>query len=302
MGTPDTPRPADTSASLAGERIVLVTGLSGAGHSSALKGFEDLGYEAVDNLPISLLSAYVRQDSLLPRPLAIGIDIRTRDFQVDRVLEEIAGLKSSLGAEVELLFLDCDDDVLVRRFTETSRRHPLAADRPLADGIYLERRLLARLGESADITLDTSLFTLGEFQHQLASHFGLESHPGVAVTVLSFGFPKGLPREADLVFDVRFLKNPHYETQLREKTGRDQDVADFIISDTGFSAFFDGLTGLLLPLLPRFEREGKSYLTIAIGCTGGRHRSVFVAEKLASWLREQEQRVSLLHRDCEAGG
>ncbi len=302
MGTPDTPRPADTSASLAGERIVLVTGLSGAGHSSALKGFEDLGYEAVDNLPISLLSAYVRQDSLLPRPLAIGIDIRTRDFQVDRVLEEIAGLKSSLGAEVELLFLDCDDDVLVRRFTETRRRHPLAADRPLADGIYLERRLLARLGESADITLDTSLFTLGEFQHQLASHFGLESHPGVAVTVLSFGFPKGLPREADLVFDVRFLKNPHYETQLREKTGRDQDVADFIISDTGFSAFFDGLTGLLLPLLPRFEREGKSYLTIAIGCTGGRHRSVFVAEKLASWLREQEQRVSLLHRDCEAGG
>ena len=130
MGTPDTPRPADTSASLAGERIVLVTGLSGAGHSSALKGFEDLGYEAVDNLPISLLSAYVRQDSLLPRPLAIGIDIRTRDFQVDRVLEEIAGLKSSLGAEVELLFLDCDDDVLVRRFTETRRRQTLAADRP----------------------------------------------------------------------------------------------------------------------------------------------------------------------------
>ncbi|MBT4769181.1 MAG: RNase adapter RapZ [Rhodospirillaceae bacterium] len=302
MGTSDMAGSRDISTPLAGERIVLVTGLSGAGHSSALKGFEDLGYEAVDNLPISLLSAYVRQDSLLPRPLAIGIDIRTRDFEADRVLEEIAGLKSSLGVEVQLLFLDCDDDVLVRRFTETRRRHPLAADRPLADGIYLERRLLARLGECADVVMDTSLFTLGEFQHQLARHFRLDSHPGVAVTVLSFAFSKGLPREADLVFDVRFLKNPHYEVALREKTGRDRQVADFVTSDTGFAAFFDGLTGLLLPLLPRFEREGKSYLTIAIGCTGGRHRSVFVAEKLASWLREQEQRVSLLHRDCEPGG
>ena len=150
--------------------------------------------------------------------------------------------------------------------------------------------------------MDTSLFTLGEFQHQLARHFRLDSHPGVAVTVLSFAFSKGLPREADLVFDVRFLKKPHYEVALREKTGRDRQVADFVTSDTGFAAFFDGLTGLLLPLLPRFEREGKSYLTIAIGCTGGRHRSVFVAEKLASWLREQEQRVTLLHRDCEPGG
>lgn len=283
-------------------RAVIVTGLSGAGKTSALKVLEDLGYEAVDNLPVSLLTSLVRPGEGLARPLAVGIDIRTRDFGVEPVLGAIDRLMAEDGLDVRLLFLDCDDDALTRRFTETRRRHPLAADRPLLDGIRHERALVSPLKRRADVVFDTSNLQPGEFKRALSSHFGIAADKGLVVFVTSFAYRAGLPREADLVFDCRFLSNPHYVPDLKPLTGRDAGVADYVAADPDFPAFFDSLTHLLAPLLPRFTAEGKSYLTIAVGCTGGRHRSVFVAERLTAWLKEAGVRVELRHRELEGGG
>ena len=295
---------AETAAeSLGGElprpRVLLVTGLSGAGHSSALKALEDIGYEAVDNLPMSLLGSLVWSGSPLGRSAAIGVDVRTRDFGVKPLLREFDRLIQEIGDGARLVFLDCDDDVLQRRFTETRRRHVLAIDRPVSDGIRAERQLLEPLRARADIVVDTTHFNLGELRRVLHGHFGLEIGLGLTVSVTSFSYRHGLPREADLVFDVRFLTNPYYQPTLRPLSGRDPAIVDFVSADPGFSPFFDNLTELLMPLLPRYESEGKSYLTIAIGCTGGRHRSVFVAERLAAWLRAENQQVNLHHRDAD---
>lgn len=279
------------------DAVVVVTGLSGAGKSLALKSLEDLGYEAIDNLPLFLLGALMRGGA--GRPLAIGIDIRTRDFGVEPMLAELDRQRSAHQGPVTLMFLDCDDEILGRRYTETRRRHPLAADRPLADGILHERALLAPLRARADLVIDTSALPPAEFRRVLSGHFTREGRAGLTMFVTSFSYRRGLPREADLVFDVRFLENPYYVAELRQGTGKDRDVAAYIAKDPGFEAFFAGLTGLLQPLLPRYAQEGKSYLTIAVGCTGGRHRSVFVAEKLAGWLRGLGQSVDLRHRDLE---
>ncbi|OJX79561.1 RNase adapter RapZ [Magnetospirillum sp. 64-120] len=281
-------------------RAVIVTGLSGAGKTSALKVLEDLGYEAVDNLPVMLLSNLMIGGG--ERPLAVGIDIRTRDFGVEPVLAEIDRIMAETGRAVRLLFLDCDDEVLRRRFTETRRRHPLAADRPLIDGIRHERELVSPLKRRADVVFDTSNLAPGEFKRVLSSHFGLDGDRGLMVFVTSFAYREGLPREADLVFDARFLANPHYVPELKPLTGRDQGVADYVSADPAFADFFDSLTRLLAPLLPRFAAEGKSYLTIAIGCTGGRHRSVYTAERLAQWLKDQGARVELRHRELGQEG
>ena len=282
-------------------QFLVVTGLSGAGKTSALKVLEDLGYEAVDNLPLSLLSVLVGQVRGLHQPLAVGVDIRTRDFGIDALLEELEALIANPDIDVRLLFLDCDNAVLQRRFTETRRRHPLAADRPLMDGITHERNLLAPLLERADPVIDTTEKTLGDLHRMLEQIFGLAHKQGLAVFVTSFAYRHGLPREADLVFDARFLNNPHYDLDLRDRDGRDAAVGAFVEADPGFAGFFEGLTTMLLPLLPRFESEGKSYLTIAIGCTGGRHRSVYIAERLAARLDEYGHRVRLHHRDIERG-
>lgn len=279
-------------------RLVVVTGLSGAGKTSALKVLEDIGYEAVDNLPLPLLSALVGQAGESAQPLAIGVDIRTRDFAVAPFIQELDDLIAEKKAEVRLIFLDCDDEVLQQRFTETRRRHPLAADRPLMDGIRVERSRLARLRGRADAVIDTTEKTLGELRATLEDSVGLDDAPGLAVFVTSFAYGRGLPREADLVFDARFLKNPHYEPDLRALTGEDEAVGAYIRTDPDFDSFFKALTTMLEPLLPRFETEGKSYLTIAIGCTGGRHRSVYVAERLTEWLNGRGQRVNLRHRDA----
>ncbi len=277
-------------------RLVLVTGMSGAGRSTALRILEDEGYEAIDNLPLSLLDAVVGEVGL-KRPIAVGVDIRTRDFAVGPVLDQLDALARSPRFATTLLFVDCEDEVLGRRFTETRRRHPLAQDRPVADGIAAERRLVAPLRERADMMIDSSRLTPADFRAQLLGHVGLGGGAGMAVFVTSFSFRQGLPREADLVFDVRFLANPHYDPALRPLSGRDEAVAGFVARDPGFAPFFDHLTRMLAPLLPRYEREGKSYLTIAIGCTGGRHRSVFTAERLAAWLAEEGRPVHLGHRD-----
>ena len=285
--------------------VLLVTGMSGAGKTSALKALEDLGYEAVDNLPLSLLDSLVfpRQRSLespdLSRPIAIGIDIRTRDFGTETFSRELDDLRTEEEIEVRVLFLDCDDDELRRRYAETRHRHPLAVDRPVEDGIAHERRLLAGIRDSADVVIDTGGQSLGDLKRLLDGHFGLKDRPGLSVFVTSFSFRRGLPREADLVFDVRFLDNPHYDSSLRPLTGRDSRVGDFIAKDPGFAAFFENLCRLLEPLLPRYAEEGKSYLTIAVGCTGGRHRSVFTAEKLAKWLEKKGLIITLFHRELD---
>lgn len=280
-------------------RVVLVTGMSGAGKSSALKALEDIGYEALDNLPLSLLAGLFSSGINTVRPMAIGIDIRTRDFHVDTLLEQLAGLRSRPEIEVRFLFLDCDDEILGRRFTATRRRHPLALDRPVADGIAQERALISPLRQRADVVIDTTNLTLGALRNTLNGHFGLEAQSSFLVIVTSFSYGYGLPREADIVFDVRFLSNPHYVESLSKLTGSDPVVAAYVESDPDFAAFFEHLKILIEPLLPRFDLEGKSYLTIAIGCTGGRHRSVFVAERLAAWLGGQGRRVSLRHRDAD---
>jgi UPF0042 nucleotide-binding protein len=274
-------------------RTVVVTGMSGAGKSSALKVLEDLGYEAVDNPPLSLLGQIARAGAI-----AIGIDIRTRDFDVPSFLAKVDELKGREILEVRLLFLDCDDEVILRRYTETRRRHPVAGDAPVLDGIRNERKRLTALRARANVVIDTSHLSLTELRRILKGWFDLEM-AGLSVSVVSFSFARGLPREADLVFDIRFLRNPHYEEELRPLSGRDPEVAAFITADPGFAEFFGRLTALLRPLLPRYLSEGKSYLTIGVGCTGGRHRSVFVAEQLAAWIGEQGEKVELFHRDAE---
>lgn len=283
----------------AATRIVLVTGVSGAGRSTALKCFEDLGYEAVDNLPLSLLEAVVMGGKPGQPPLALGIDIRTRDFGVNSLIAGLDRLLASGRIDVSLLFLDCDDDVLVRRYTETRRRHPLAADRPVADGLRLERNMLADLRSRADILLDTSQLSPGALKDEIARRFAGATNSRLVLLVTSFSYRYGLPREADLVFDARFLANPHYDPSLRSMSGKDVPVGDFIARDPDFAGFLDGLGAMLAVLLPRYEKEGKSYLTIAVGCTGGRHRSVYVAERLGKMLVSDGRRVTVTHRDIQ---
>ena len=285
-----------------GGRVVIVTGLSGAGKTLALKVLEDLGWEAVDNLPLSLVASLVRPGDGVPRPLAIGVDIRTRDFGVEPVIATIDRMIAESDLDVRLLFLDCSDDALCRRFTETRRRHPLATDRPLVDGIRHERSLVSPLLARADLVIDTSDQPPGELKQILTGHFTLDENRGLVVFVTSFAYRNGLPREADLVLDARFLANPHYVPELQALTGRDPAVDSYVAADPAFANFMDSLTRLLEPLLPRFSAEGKSYLTIAVGCTGGRHRSVAVAERIASWVRNKGGRVELRHRELDEGG
>lgn len=283
-------------------RVVLVSGLSGAGKTTALKLLEDMGYEAVDNLPLSLLRRLTfpgEEIAASPqrRALAVGIDTRTRDFQADRLADLVADLKQRPDLAVQLLFFDCDDDVLLKRFTATRRRHPLAGDRPVSDGIAAERRLMAPLKRAADLVLDTTAISLPDLRPALAAQFALDDQPGLSIMVVSFSYRLGLPREADLVFDVRFLRNPHYVDDLRPLTGENPAVAEYVRADPDFAAFFTRLKDLVGSLLPRYAAEGKRYLTIGIGCTGGRHRSVVVAEALGNALREAGQHVEIRHRD-----
>ena len=296
------PADADTADVDTAIPVVIVTGMSGAGRSTALKALEDLGYEAVDNLPLSLLSSLLTPGTGGGRPLAIGVDARTRDFGAAPFLEELDGLIRMEAFRVRLLFLDCDSEVLQRRFSETRRRHPVTPDRRVTDGIAHERTLLAPLRDRADEVIDTTDMTIGELKRLLDSNYALERAPGLAVFVTSFAYRHGLPHEADLVFDVRFLQNPHYVDELRSQSGLDRPVGDFIEQDPDLEEYFRHLTQLLEPLLPRFDAEGKSYLTIAVGCTGGKHRSVYTAERLGAWLAEKGERVSVNHRDLKQDG
>jgi UPF0042 nucleotide-binding protein len=282
------------------KRILLVTGLSGAGKSTALRTLEDIGWEVVDNLPLSLLehllSTPLGKGSARRRPLAIGIDSRTRDFDARRVVGQIKGLASDHEFPVETLFFDCAGAELLRRYSETRRRHPLAPDRPATDGIAAERELMEPLRRWADHVIDTTDTAPNALQQQVRQRFGTgEEAP--TLTVMSFGFSRGLPRNADNVFDMRFLRNPYWEDSLRDQTGLDPEVGAYIRGDQSYEGAMVRVEDLLLTLLPRYCDEGKSYVTIAFGCTGGRHRSVHVAERVAARLRDAGFSPTVEHRD-----
>jgi len=298
MTEPPLPDPSPTAPR---RRVVLLSGMSGAGLSTALKAFEDLGYEAVDNLRLGLIPTLVEDSALAGRPLAVAVDTRNASFSVDDMLRMDEQLSEKPELDVKLLFLDCSDEALQQRFTETRRRHPLAIDRPVTDGIKREREILWRLRDGADHVIDTSLLSLHELRRQIVGHYRPDNAAGLTIFVTSFSYRHGVPREADLVFDARFLANPHWDAKLRPLTGRDEAVADYIRRDPDYAAFTDNIIRLLLPLLPRYQQEGKSYLTLAVGCTGGRHRSVFIAEELSTLLAVHGYVVGIGHRDLDRG-
>jgi RNase adapter protein RapZ len=282
------------------DRILLVTGMSGAGKSTALKSLEDLGWETVDNLPLLLLNRLLvtksPEGASDGRPLAIGIDSRTRGFDAAEIVAQIKQLRER-GDDISTLFLDCAGTELERRFSETRRRHPLALDRPAADGIARERELLAPLRRWADHLLDTSKTTSNDLRIDMRTRFGDLQGSGPTLSVMSFGFARGVPRNADLVFDMRFLRNPHWDDALRPMSGLDQPVADYIADDVAYEAAVSRIEDLLLLLLPRYEAEGKAYVAIAFGCTGGRHRSVHVATRVGERLRSAGFSPTVTHRD-----
>lgn len=288
-----------TEDSQATQPLVLVTGPSGAGRSTALAALEDLGFETVDNLPMSLLGPLLAAER--DGPLALGIDVRNRDFSTDRVLSLMSRLAEDPDARVETLFLDATPEVLIRRFSETRRRHPLAPAEAPDIGVGRELDLLGPIRHRADVLIDTSETTPHDLRAEIERLFG-GAERRLAVTTESFSYKRGLPQGADLVFDVRFLRNPHWDRDLRSLDGRDAGVADYIAEDPVFAAFWARLTDLLDLLLPAYETEGKTHLSVAFGCTGGQHRSVALAEKLGASLADQGWQVSTRHRELERRG
>jgi len=283
-------------------RILLVTGLSGAGRTTVLKTLEDIGWETVDNLPLSLLDRLLSSPQAQgapdeDRPLAIGIDSRTRGFDSGGILRRVSKLRDEQGQQVEILFVDAADAVLAQRFSATRRRHPLALDRPAEDGIANERALLEPLREAAEHLIDTSETNSNALQHDIRQRFGGSTPGSPTLIISSFSYARGLPRDADLVLDMRFLRNPHWDEALRPGTGQDSEVAAYIAADPVYAPALDQIERLLLTLLPRYEREGKSYITVAFGCTGGRHRSVHTAETIAERLRAAGFSPTIAHRD-----
>jgi len=286
------------------KQILLVTGMSGAGKSTVLRTLEDLGWETVDNLPLLLLDRLL--DTALPegsegdaRPLALGMGAATRGFDGESIVRRIKKLREDHGHDIGTLFLECTGAELERRYSETRRRHPLAQDRPAADGISRERELLMPLRRWSNRLIDTTDLSAQQLAQEIRSTFSSAQSGGPTLSVMSFGYARGIPRNADLVFDMRFLRNPHWVPHLRPGTGQDADVSAYIAEDPAYDAAMRQIEDLLLLLLPRYRAEGKSYVTIAFGCTGGRHRSVHVAERIAGRLREAGFSPTVTHRDLQ---
>ncbi|GAA6178280.1 RNase adapter RapZ [Sulfitobacter pacificus] len=279
-------------------RIVLVTGPSGAGRSSALKVLEDAGFEAIDNLPIGLLPALL-DGAGWERSVALGIDARTRDFSTDAVLDLLSQLSARDDLTVDLLYLDCAPDVLLRRFSETRRRHPLASGGPPLAGIEREQQLLHPVRARADVLIDTSNLNVHELRTEVEGWFSPDGQHYLTVSVQSFSYKRGLPRSVDMVYDCRFLRNPYWEPSLRSANGLDPRVAAYVGQDSRFTAFADQVFGLSELLLPAYKQEGKSNISIAFGCTGGQHRSVTLAEEHAKRLAQLGWQVSIRHRELD---
>lgn len=280
------------------QRLVLVTGPSGAGRSTALNALEDLRYETIDNMPLSLVPRLFADIQAGP-PLALGLDVRNREFSTTALLDMVAQLRRDPRLQVEVLFLDAASDVLIRRYSETRRRHPLAPAESPAEGISREIDLLTPIKGVADILVDTSDLTPHDLRRELARWFGIADTPRLAVSLHSFSYKRGIPRGADMVIDCRFLRNPYWQPDLRALTGESPEVSDYVAGDARFASFYQKLYDLIEYLLPAYMDEGKSHLSLAFGCTGGQHRSVAVAEKLSQALAEDGWRVSKRHRELE---
>jgi len=276
-------------------RIFIITGMSGAGKSQALKSFEDLGFYCIDNLPISLIPQFAGLvgDRRYLKNVALGIDIREGRFFKDfvRTLDNLG----KLGLDYKVVFLDASDEVLMQRFSETRHRHPLGKN--IAAAVKEERRILTDLKARANKVIDTSRLTLGELKEMLSGMMELKRTAEMKLSVISFGYKYGIPLDADIVMDVRFLPNPYYVPALRKKTGLDAPVGNYLKGKPGFRIFLNGYTDQIKALLPLYIKEGKSYLTIAIGCTGGRHRSVYITSEIAKKLAAGGFSVSEYHRD-----
>jgi UPF0042 nucleotide-binding protein len=280
--------------------IVIVTGLSGSGKSITIKCFEDLGFYCVDNLPTALLPTFAELSAQSGeiRRIALGLDIRDRDFPL--AFPDQVGLLQRAGCTCEILFLEARDEVLMRRYSETRRKHPLADHLPVPEAIKLERAKLAGLRALADRIIDTSDYNVHQLRTALASWYAaVNAQKRMTISVLSFGYKYGLPFNADLVLDVRFLPNPHFVEHLRAGSGNDQPVMDYILASQVTQAFLKHCFEFVQFLIPQYEREGKAYLTIAFGCTAGRHRSVTVANLLHQHLGSQGYQGILTHRDIE---
>ncbi|MDB2552189.1 RNase adapter RapZ [Paracoccus sp. (in: a-proteobacteria)] len=288
----DGPRTADA------QRLVLVTGPSGAGRSTAINALEDMGFEAIDNLPLSLIPRLLDGPSR-PEPLALGLDVRNRDFSSANVIELIDRLTRDPRYAPEVLYLDCDPDVLVRRYNETRRRHPLTPDSAPLGGVTAEVDLLQPIRARADVLVDTSELSPHDLKAELTRWFDVRQGRRLSVSLHSFSYKRGVPRGVDMMFDCRFLSNPHWQPELRALTGLDRQVQDFVRDDERFAEFFQRVRELILFLLPAHIEEGKTHLAVGFGCTGGKHRSVTMAELMALALAEAGWPVSIRHRELE---
>jgi UPF0042 nucleotide-binding protein len=281
--------------------MVLVTGPSGAGRSTAIAALEDAGFEAIDNIPIGLVPRLLAGPPL-DRPLALGLDARNRDFAPDALLDLMDTLAGRQGISAELIYLDCRPDVLLRRFSETRRRHPLAPAEAPEAGIEREADLMRPVRARAEILIDTSDLTPHDLRAEVVRLAAPQSGLGLAVTVQSFSYKRGLPRGLDMIFDGRFLDNPYWRPELRARDGRDAAVQAHVAADPRFAPFFDRVLDLTRLLLPAYRQEGKTHFGLGFGCTGGRHRSVTLAERMAAALAADGWQVSIRHRELERAG
>lgn len=284
------------------QKILLITGVSGAGKTTVLKTLEDLGWETVDNFPIKLAGQLLKIPASGGEdgpsiPLALGFDSRTRGFDAEALIQQIKKLQNQPNLEILTLFLDCAGVEIERRYAETRRRHPMAQDRPAMDGIAIDRNLMEPFRRWAETVVDTSKLSAHDLQQAIRERFTSETSPHSTITVSSFGFSRGVPHNADLVFDLRFLRNPHWDSELRPMTGMDLAVAEYVSADPKYDEAMQKIRDLLRFLLPLYDAQGKAYINIAFGCTGGRHRSVHVAEIFGNWLREDGFVLTVAHRD-----
>ncbi len=278
--------------------VVLVTGPSGAGRSTAVRALEDLGFEVIDNLPLTLLPRLLGGPPP-ERPLALGLDVRNRDFGVAALAECIAEVTAMPGIAAQVLYLDASEEELLRRYSETRRRHPLAPEGTPLEGITRELALLVDVRLRADILINTDGLSPHDLKAEISRWFATGDAGQLSVTIQSFSYKRGLPRGLDMVLDCRFLRNPHWDAALRPLDGRDQAVADYVVADTRFDAFFGQTLGMLELLLPAYQDEGKAHFSIGFGCTGGRHRSVMMTEQIAEALAQAGWHVSKRHRELE---
>lgn len=277
-------------------KLIIITGISGSGKSVALKTFEDLKFEVVDNIPLTIIPSLLQSSKRGVFYLAIGLDIRNRDFNIQGLLSLIEQLRKNNEIDLEVLFLDCEEDMLVRRYSESRRSHPIQSCN-IMEAIKAEREIIKPLLEQSDHVIDTSKLNIVDFKKILKNYLKGFIEQELLITLKSFSYKQGIPRESDLVLDVRFLRNPYYSGELKNLDGRAPAIYKYFSSDKIFNEFIDRIKSLISFLLPQYKEEGKNYLTISIGCTGGQHRSVLVAELLNKFLKEGNYKVNLLHKD-----